>query len=147
MHRRVRGFAIATVVAACTLGCARPMPRLFWEAEGGGRTAAAHEVASDLPQVAPGVRSGRWGDTADASFQLLDAEAAERPHVHDTHDLTVVVLKGSGTLFVDDRQHSLAAGDVVHIGRGRKHHFHPHGSVTGLAIYTPRLLERDYREP
>ena len=102
-------------------------------------------VAETLVPRSPGVRAGIWGPSPAATFQLLEASTAELPHVHREHDLTVVLLRGHGVLWVEYRAHRLRAGDVVHIARGRPHHFHPaDGAVRALAIFTPTLDEVDF---
>ncbi len=144
----MRALLVTVVMPAVVVSACSPRsPHLVWEGRGDAKVVSVEEAVIPLPEVAPGVRTGPWASTEDATFQLLDAEAAERPHVHDDHDLTVVVLRGAGVLVVEDREYALQVGDVVHVGRGRAHHFHPHGTVTGLAIYTPRLERSDYREP
>jgi mannose-6-phosphate isomerase-like protein (cupin superfamily) len=143
--------ALGVVVLAgiADAGCTRTSrtPRLVWEGAGGPRAGDARTATAALPQAAPGVRMGPWGETPDASFLLLAAEADEVPHVHDEHDLTVVILEGGGWLAVEDRRWDLAAGDVVHVRRGTVHHFHPAPGrpVIGLAVYSPRLVGRDFR--
>ena len=121
-------------------------PQLIWEEQGNWRAESVSVAAQGLPAVAPGVRRGVWGETPDGTYQLLDASVAEAPHVHAEHDLTIVLLRGRGALIIGTRRHALAAGDVVHVGRGLVHHFHPvpDTSVLGLAIYQPQLKKPDY---
>jgi len=130
------------------LGCRpRPVPVLIWEGNAGGRTVEVSAIASLLAPKAPGVRSAPWGDSRDATFQLLELTAAESPHVHERHDLTIVVLRGGGTLYADGRRYQITAGDVVHIARGVPHHFHPATAqpTVGLGIFVPRLDGNDSR--
>lgn len=139
---------LAFTVLAVAIGC-RPgaRPRLVWEGEGSPQMRSLDGTVRDLALTAPGVRVGTWGESRDATYQLLEVEVAEAPHVHQHHDLTIVMLRGRGTLVVGDRRYHLAAGDVVHIGRGRPHHFHPEGrvAVRGLGIFTPRLEGKDWQ--
>ncbi len=141
--------AALAMLMALGVGCgASAAPRLIWEGAGTPRTAPASEWASSLAVRQPGVRAGAWGVSPDATFQLLEARVPERPHVHDAHDLTVVLLRGRGVLHVEGRDHPMAAGDVVHIGRGRVHAFVPSGPepTLGLAIFSPATQKPDYRE-
>ena len=138
---------VLIIAVACVAGCASRSPRLVWLGWGDAKVMSVESAVTGLPQVSPGVRAGPWGSAEDASFQLIEAETAERPHVHDHHDLTVVMLRGSGVLVVEEREYAMQVGDVVHVRRRLIHHFHPSGTVTGLVIYTPRLDGRDYREP
>jgi mannose-6-phosphate isomerase-like protein (cupin superfamily) len=138
------GLALLTAVA-CAPG--QRDPRLIWVGADGVRVERASEARTGLTATIPGVRAGTWGATADATYQLIEAEVSERPHVHDAHDLTVVLLRGRGDLRVDGASIPMHAGDVVHLTRGRAHHFHPAaGKTLGLAIYTPRLTGRDSRD-
>ncbi len=136
-------IAVATVLlCACTR---RPAPTLVWEGTSGPRVESASAVAGRLTDAAPGVRRGGWGDAEDATMQLLETDRPEDPHVHERHDLTVVLLEGRGTVIVEGRRHPMRAGDVVHVGRGAVHALQPEGKVIGLAIFTPRLERADYR--
>ena len=54
------------------------------------------------------------------------------------------MLRGRGTLTVEDRRYDLGAGDVAEVGRGKVHAFAPSGRVTALAVFTPRLDGADY---
>jgi mannose-6-phosphate isomerase-like protein (cupin superfamily) len=130
------------------LGCrSRSAPVLIWEGGAGTRTVEVSAIASLLAPRGPGIRSAPWGDSRDATFQLLELTAAESPHVHERHDLTIVVLRGSGVLYAGGRRYEVAAGDVVHIARGVPHHFHPAMSqpTVGLGIFVPRLDGNDSR--
>lgn len=149
--RIVLPIAAAVLLAACgpltrTQSVPGREPRLVWEGSGLPRVEDATAVAQALPQAGPGLRRGVWGEGSDATYHLLETEIPEPPHLHAHHDLTVIVLRGRGTLFVEDRQVDVRAGDVLYIIRGRVHHFHPAPgtTVTGLAIYTPRLEKSDF---
>jgi mannose-6-phosphate isomerase-like protein (cupin superfamily) len=144
---RVRDLALLLAVTGVLAGC-RPTagPTLVWEGAGAPLAQTATGAATRLPPVAPGTWRGAWGDSSDATFQLLASDRSEEPHVHRAHDLTVVLLRGGGTLIVEDRAYELRAGDVLHVMRGRMHHFHPDRgtSTVALAIFTPILRSKDY---
>jgi mannose-6-phosphate isomerase-like protein (cupin superfamily) len=146
MRRRSirRGWLAAVLLAA--LGCAVREPRLVWEAGGAPTARTLAELDRLIVPAGPGLRAAAFGDAPEATFRVLEITEAERPHVHDRHDLTIVLLRGRGVLYVEERRHALRAGDVAHIGRGTSHHFHPRGAVIGLAVYTPRLKGRDHRD-
>src|SRR5690242_13382717 len=96
---RPDAHAALAMLMALGIGCGTPAePRLIWEGAGTPRAATASEWASTLAVRQPGVRAGAWGASPDATFQLLEARVPERPHVHDAHDLTVVLLRGRGVL-------------------------------------------------
>ena len=143
-----KGVAALLLSATWAVGCGPTGPRLIWEGQGAPRAAGAPEWATDLVSRQPGVRAGAWGTSRDATFQLIEARAPERPHVHQSHDLTVVLLRGQGVLRVEGREHPMTSGDVVHVSRGRLHHFRPTGTdpALALAIFSPQLSGPDYLE-
>ena len=128
--------------ALLSMACGRP-PSLVWEGSGAARQASIADLTAALPAASPGIHRGPWGDGVDESLLLIDGTAAEQPHVHQRHDLTVVLLSGHGTLVVEGRRHDMRAGDVAHIGRGKVHAFAPSGRATALAIFAPRLEAPD----
>ena len=144
----MRGTRLLLAVVAGTLAGCRPAstPTLVWEGSGVPHAQSAVTAVAALPTVDPGVRRGPWGDSPDASIHLIAADRPEEPHVHRIHDLTVVLVRGRGTLVVEGRSYVMRAGDVMHVMRGRNHHFHPGGgeSAVALAIFTPRLTSPDY---
>jgi quercetin dioxygenase-like cupin family protein len=143
-----RTWSLVAVLASGIAGCAtRPPPALLWADLAGVRCLDVGEILRALETVAPGIRTGSWGESPEATFQLLEIAAAEPPHVHDHHDLTIVLLAGSGTLVLAGRAYLMTAGDVAHIDRGVMHHFHPSNGqpCVGLAVFTPRLTGADRR--
>ena len=94
------------------------------------------------PAAGQDIRVDEIGRTATASYHVVQVQGRERPHLHATHDLTVVVLRGRGVLRRDaSAPVALAAGDAVVIPRGVGHWFSREG--TGLAValvaFTPPL--------
>lgn len=59
--------------------------------------------------------------TAETSTHLLALKGKEKPHVHDTHDLTAIVLSGKVNIHFKDRTQEMTTGDVVSIPRGTFH--------------------------
>jgi mannose-6-phosphate isomerase-like protein (cupin superfamily) len=139
---RARMLAMVVPLALVAVACGRP-PSLVWEGAGAARQASMADLTAGLPAASPGVRRGPWGDATDESLFLMDSAAAEEPHVHQRHDVTVVLLSGRGALVVEGRRHDMRAGDVAHIGRGKVHAFAPSGRASALAIFTPRLEASD----
>jgi quercetin dioxygenase-like cupin family protein len=79
--------------------------------------------------------------TPAASYHVIQARGAESPHRHDTHDLTVHILSGTGVLVLARRRVPLRAGDVVLVARGVPHWFTPASGApaVALAVFTPPL--------
>ncbi len=59
--------------------------------------------------------------TDTASYHVIRLVTAEKPHIHDYHDLTVFVLKGRARMNLGDRTEIVKAGDVIEIPRGVVH--------------------------
>jgi quercetin dioxygenase-like cupin family protein len=92
------------------------------------------------------VRIDRVARTPGASYSLVQLAAAEEPHRHRRHDLTVLVLRGDGVLTLDGVRVALRAGDAAAIPRNHVHWFAPTEGTTAvsLAIYTPPLDGKDF---
>jgi mannose-6-phosphate isomerase-like protein (cupin superfamily) len=141
----MRSLALVGLMATAGVACGYAHPAtLVWEGRGPARSGPTTAAAVELPSVGPGTRRGPWGEATDASYQLVESDRAEDPHLHARHDLTVVLLSGRGTLTVEDRRYDLRAGDVAQIARGKVHAFAPSGRAVALAIFTPRLEGADY---
>lgn len=117
MQPLVRWAAIAALILleAGTAGCAssrglRITPDKTWAGADWNEEEKTREVA---------VRN-LW-QTSEASAHRIRLVTAEKPHVHDHHDLTVFVLKGRARVFLDGRFVIAQAGDVVEIPRGTLH--------------------------
>jgi mannose-6-phosphate isomerase-like protein (cupin superfamily) len=139
---RARVLTKVVPLALAAAACGRP-PSLVWEGAGTARQASIADLTAGLPAAGAGIRRGPWGDATDESLLLMDSAAAEEPHVHQRHDVTVMLLRGRGTLVVEGRRHDMRAGDVAHVARGKVHAFAPSGRATALAIFSPRLEAPD----
>jgi quercetin dioxygenase-like cupin family protein len=134
---RIRGAA-AFALAAALLACARPSPRVHLDAVGEGWDAfvASHPLA-------PGqaLRIDEVGRTPGASYHLVQVRGGETPHRHATHDLTVLTLRGHGTMTRGATRIVLHAGDVVVVPRGEPHWFVNEGAepAVSLVVFTPPL--------
>lgn len=79
------------------------------------------------------------------SMHLLQFRTAEQRHIHRRHDLTFVVVRGAGEVWVADRRFSAAPGDVFHIPRGTPHYCVNTGDTPLAAVltFTPPYDRRD----
>lgn len=132
-------------LASCVSGCplhpaaVAPEPQVLVgavAAQGVAGFVAAHPLAAGQ-----GIRADEIGRTATASYHLVQVATAETPHRHRTHDLTITVLAGAGTLHVEERAVPMRAGDVAVIPRGVPHWFARTGAVPAVAfvVFTPPL--------
>ncbi len=80
-----------------------------------------------------------------SSSHFIQIKGAEKKHSHDYHDLTVVLLSGSGRMYLGPNSVSVAAGAVIFIQRGLEHYFVNGGQepASTMAIYTPAFDGKD----
>lgn len=97
---------------------------------------AAHRLADE-----GGIRADQIGRTEGASYHLVQVLGSERPHRHETHDLTVFVLRGRGVLTRLAGRTPLAEGDAAVVPRGEPHWFASEGAfpAVALVVFTPPL--------
>jgi quercetin dioxygenase-like cupin family protein len=105
-------------MAWLVISCARTRQPHFIAEDGvvSGIEWSAEELASPRAVVLRTLRS-----TQEASHHAILLRGSEQPHVHDRHDLTVFVLKGSVELHIAEQSHRIGAGDVIYIPRGTIH--------------------------
>ena len=120
------------------LGCARHTPQLAVGPLAGGLEPflADHVRPAEQP-----VRVDEVARTPSASYHLVQVHGSEKPHRHLQHDLTVLVLRGEGTLVLSGTKLQLAAGDVAVIARGTVHWFAsaPGRDAVALVTFAPAL--------
>ena len=134
-------LAVACVIAV--IGCAgtrRKAPHAFLDY-------ALAPVGADLDTLlaayplAPGanVLAVELGRSETVSHHLVQVREGEAPHIHERHDLTVVMLRGTATLTVDAEQRAIDAGDVMFIPRGRAHFVRNTGRAPAVAfvVFSP----------
>ena len=128
------GVTVVALAAACTTRT----PRVPFGALDGGVDAflAAHPLAAQQA-----IRADEVGRTTTASYHVVQVRGAESPHRHATHDLTVLVLRGAGTLTRDSGGVALRAGDAAVVPRGAMHWFANGGgeAAVALVVFTPPL--------
>ena len=77
--------------------------------------------------------------TPEFSAHLLQYRVSERRHIHRAHDLTYIVYRGQGDVYIDDYRHPARPGDVFHSPRGTPHSCDNTGSdpLVAVLIFTP----------
>jgi quercetin dioxygenase-like cupin family protein len=119
-------------------GCATRSPRLVI---GPGAADLDVLLAARPLAATQEIRVDEIGRSESASYHLVQVVGSERPHRHRVHDLSVLVLRGEGTLTLGDTQVRLRAGDAAVVPRGRSHWFRNDGDEPSVAfaIFTPPL--------
>jgi quercetin dioxygenase-like cupin family protein len=133
-------FRLALAIAFAAGACAQREPRL--------------EIGALANGVAPFLEAHRRGPeqeirvdevarTGNATYHVVQVRGhgREHPHRHATHDLTVLVLRGRGTLHLDDTARTLAPGDVALVPHGAAHWFANESTADAVAlvIFSPPL--------
>jgi mannose-6-phosphate isomerase-like protein (cupin superfamily) len=130
------------------------------ETTGSTRSASSHRVRVITPNQV--YTDNRWTNaermqdvatrsirvTRNASYHMICLNKAEKPHVHDQHDMVVTVLSGTGRLHLNLKTYDLTAGDVIEIPRGTLHWTENTGSkepCEAFAVFTPPYQGRDIR--
>ncbi len=134
----MRSTVVILLLVLALEGCARRAPRVDLPPLASGVEAflAAHPLGP-----AQNIRVDEVGRTPSASYHLAQVRGGESAHRHVTHDLTVVVLAGGGTLDLGARRVVMAAGDVAVIPRGEIHWFtnRERGNALALVVFSPPL--------
>ncbi len=85
-----------------------------------------------------------------ASHFIIQIRDSEKPHIHETHDLTVVVKNGKGVLHLGKEKLAMKSGDIAFIPKGVFHYFVNTNNEPSVAyaIFTPIYDGKDiqYRD-
>lgn len=75
----------------------------------------------------------------EASHFIIQIRDREKPHIHETHDLTVIVKSGRGILHLGKEKLTMKSGDVAFIPKGVFHYFvnTDNEPSVAYAIFTP----------
>jgi quercetin dioxygenase-like cupin family protein len=128
--RSVVGLLFAALLASCARA-----PRVPYAGDLDAFL-AAHRLAGGQD-----IRADELGRTATASYHLVQVRDGEKPHRHVAHDLTILVLRGRGTLTRGEERVALVAGDAAVVPRGEVHWFTRGGHATSVAlvVFAPPL--------
>ncbi len=115
MRVRLRYFALC-LTAFFIASCATPptgrivtidetVDKILWTAEEKTKPIAARRLRA----------------TDEKSVHLIRLADSEKPHIHQKHDLMVVMLSGAARLHIGERSIDVLPGDVMEIPRGIVH--------------------------
>ncbi|MEE9232849.1 MAG: cupin domain-containing protein [Nitrospirales bacterium] len=85
------------------------------------------------------IRSTFLHKTEHASIHLIQIRFKEKPHIHKTHDLLVILKRGKGVLHIGGETVQMKKGDSVLIPQGVVHFFEniTDEVAVGLGIFNP----------
>ena len=81
------------------------------------------------------------------SHFIIQIRDREKPHIHETHDLTVVVKRGKGVLHIGKNELPMKCDDIAFIPKGIFHYFVNTGSepAVAYAIFNPSYDGKDMK--
>ncbi len=81
------------------------------------------------------------------SHFIIQIRDREKPHIHETHDLTVVVKRGKGVLHIGKDELPMKCDDIAFIPKGIFHYFVNTGSEPAVAyvIFNPIYDGKDIK--
>ena len=81
------------------------------------------------------------------SHFIIQIRDREKPHIHETHDLTVVVKRGKGVLHIGKDELPMKCEDIAFIPKGVFHYFVNTGSepAVAYAIFNPSYDGKDMK--
>jgi mannose-6-phosphate isomerase-like protein (cupin superfamily) len=114
---------LAPVVLFLVAACA-PTPYLFLQYGPELKEVDLAKVLSENPLPAnENIKVTNLGQAQGMSHHVVQIRDRESPHIHRTHDGTVVMIRGAGYLMMEKRRIRLSVGDIVYIPRGVAHYF------------------------
>jgi quercetin dioxygenase-like cupin family protein len=132
-------FCALLMCAAAGIGCAGAPhnPRISFQYAGALADFDLDTFVARNP-IPPGqnIHAVELGRAQSVSHHIVQVRDREHPHVHERHDLTVVVLRGGGELTVDGAVIEMATGDAAFVPRGRRHFFRNAGNAPAAALVT-----------
>lgn len=139
MRRRV---LIATLIFAA--GCSAQPPRVFMGPHLGRFSYDALLAATPLA-AGENIRARELERGPNSSVSLVQIRDREQPHIHTRYDLSVMLAKGSGTLWLNGSALPMHEGDTAFIPKGTPHYFINEGAepAAALVAFAPAFTEPD----
>jgi quercetin dioxygenase-like cupin family protein len=135
-------LVIAMLVIAS--GCSQQPARVFLDSHFGR---LSYDSLLAVTPLAPGenIRARELDRGSNSSVSLVQIRDREQPHVHTRYDLSVMLAKGSGTLWLDGAALPMHEGDSAFIPKGTPHYFVNDGPqpAAALVVFAPAFTEPD----
>jgi len=136
----VRNLLIIAVVLLA--GCAGRSPQLLTP-----DPPTAIPATTVAPPLAANenVRAREVRSAASSSISLVQIRDREQPHVHTRYDLTVMLVHGSGTLWLNGAPLMMHESDIAFIPKGTPHYFVNAASepAAALVVFAPPFTGAD----
>lgn len=129
-------------------GCACPKGKIYSYNEGGPFSKKWSEIVQDNPLVNDeNIKVTPLFKNQDSSHFIIQIRDREKPHIHESHDLTVIVKKGNGVLHLGKDEFPMRKGDIAFIPQGVLHYFVNTSSEPSVAyaIFTPFYDGKDMK--
>lgn len=140
---RGRALRMAPLLVAVVSGCCAMKSSLRQDLllAAPPRAFATESVIQQLPMGGENIARKKISDGADSTMFLVRIADRESPHRHTRYDLTIVVVEGSGTLWLDGAPLPMKQGDIAHVPRGTPHYFVNEGKepASAIAVFSPRF--------
>ena len=121
LSRGLAAFSILGLLLGCT---PTQIPYVFLQYGSDLRQANVARVLADNPLgQGENIKFTTLGRGQGSSHHVVQVRDREVPHLHRVHDLTFILVRGRGYLFMDKVRIALSAGDIAHIPRGAPHHY------------------------
>jgi mannose-6-phosphate isomerase-like protein (cupin superfamily) len=137
---RRAAFVLESVgLAVCVCGlaaCARAPQRLSTEGRTVNETTVTALLAAHPLGDGENISAVGLGHTDVSSWHLVQIRDRERPHIHATHDLTVMLVRGHGQLHMAGTAYDLRAGDIAVVPHGTPHYFVNSAAAPAAAFVT-----------
>lgn len=130
------------------VGCACPKEKIYSYNEAGVYSKTWKEVVKENPLgTDENIKVTPLFKNEDASHFIIHIRDREKPHIHETHDLTVIVKKGKGVLYLGKDKLPMRRGDIAFIPKGVPHYFENEDSKPSIAyaIFTPFYDGKDMK--
>lgn len=130
------------------IGCACPKGKIYSTSDAGLFSKEWREFVRENPiGESENIKVTPLFKNQDSSHFIIQIRDREKPHIHETHDLTVIVKRGQGVLYLGKDKLPMRRGDIAFIPKGVPHYFVNEDSKPSIAyaIFTPFYDGKDMR--
>lgn len=133
-HSEALPVLLAALVLLLTACGPRPQTPAFIVPGPAGGDPVARVLTADPLGPSQNIRARPLLGGSQASASVIEIRDREQPHIHTRYDLTVLLARGHGTLWLDGVARPMVAGDGAFIPRGTPHWFVNQGTEPAVAV-------------